>query len=113
MGDLDLNRAWDYLNKVAFGGQMTRPKIMAFRGCIESEVGLLLGCYHLGSSELMIHVGSFHEHPKSKGILETLYHEMCHQFKHEILLDDTGGDHGKVFKEIYLEGLRRLEAANR
>ena len=105
----DLNVAWRYINDVCFGGEMAKPTILAFSGPLWSaNKELLVGCYHPNSGEILLHVGSYGDHHEG-GILESLYHEMVHQYIDEVLGDDGHyKDHGKVFWEVYGEGLRKL-----
>jgi hypothetical protein len=105
---MDLNNAWEYLNERAFDGCMRKPAIYAYHAGIWHGKEPLAGCYHWPSggswdrSEILVS-----KRLNDMGMLETLFHEMCHQYIHEVLLRPDVA-HGKVFKEVYNEGLRRL-----
>ena len=107
----DLNVAWRYINDVCFAGEMIKPKILAFQGSLwtNNKDELLVGAYHIGSGEILLHVGSYKDDHRG-GVLEALYHEMVHQYIDEVLLDSQREykDHGKLFHEVYREGLLKL-----
>lgn len=96
--------AWDYLNERCFDGEMIRPRIVVwaklFMQVKKNKIDLN-GAYDKDKNTIWLRYGI-------EDMLGTLYHEMCHQYKTEVLLDDAGGDHGKVFYEVYEEGIRRL-----
>ena len=105
----DLNLAWRILNEVCFDDELSSAKIHAFRSTIYGwkEAEVLIGAYHPDSSEILVHIGGYvnmHE----GGILEALYHEMVHQYIEEVLMDRDSAPHGKLFKDIYNNGLERL-----
>lgn len=107
---LDYNLAWRFLNDVCFEGELTHSKILCFKGSLWGHAGnLLVGAYHCDSSEILLHTG-VHSAENPGGTLETLYHEMVHQYINEVL-DATydGADHGRLFHETYNIGLERLD----
>ena len=109
---LNLNDAWEFLNDKAFNGEMVHPRILAHN--------IILGADLDGGSEKEVLFGAYQDGGGSRGeilllkklkdeyLLETLYHEMCHQFVYEVLLNDKV-QHGQMFNEIYKEGLQRLQ----
>jgi hypothetical protein len=119
VSSLDLNAAWNYLNDAAFAGEMKKPCILAYRSLIFSHTergnkAYLFGAYHPPQngvqgypSEILV----FRRLTKEDQ-LETLYHEMCHQFCHEILGEPNTG-HGPLFWNIYNEGVIRLAKAKK
>lgn len=109
---IDYNLAWRYLNDVCFGGELAPPKILCYHATIwanmDSQKEILAGTYHIPSSEIMVHVGEYTDWNEG-GPLETLYHEMVHQYINEVLdASKEGPDHGPLFKEIYESGLIEL-----
>jgi hypothetical protein len=106
---LDLNLAWRYINEVAFDDELNPAKIHAFRGTLwgPDRDQVLVGAYHIDSGEILLHTGSWvDEH--DGGVLEALYHEMVHQYIEEVLLDQESSPHGKVYREVYNEGLEKI-----
>ena len=108
---LDLNVAWEILNDVCFDGELIRPRIYAYNTLIESpsttkERVFLLGAYQHGCddhrNEILIwnRLGHLDK-------LEALYHEMVHQYLHEVL-EEHGGGHPATYYEIYDEGVNKL-----
>ena len=105
---LDYNLMWRYLNDACFDGEMHHAKIHCFRGSLWGVQGqLLVGCYHPGSGEILLHVGTYKEDHRG-GSLEALYHEMVHQYIDEVLMDFEAADHGLLFKQVYRNGLEKL-----
>jgi len=97
--------AWDYLNDRAFGGAMTRPKIAVQEELIsihKKEKFPLHGAYDEKKHKIWLN-------HKSAGKLETLYHEMCHQYMHEVLEEEKFWQHGKVFALVYKKGIEKLQ----
>lgn len=96
--------AWDYLNDVCFKGEMARPKIVVWAELHGFENGKKIpldGAYSIETSKIWLRHGSRH-------LLESLYHEMCHQFIGEIL-GDKYQKHGELFNEVYVKGIELLE----
>lgn len=96
--------AWDYLNDIAFDSEMTRPKIVVWDDLEIIRKGKkypLDGAYDPHKRKIWLYYGD-------KNKLETLFHEMVHQFVYDIL-GDIRSEHGKVFQEVYKEGLRRID----
>ena len=95
--------AWDYLNEKAFGGEMVRPRFRVEYRLFLKHQGrkyLMYGAYFNGT----IYISWLHD---AESKLETLFHEMCHQYICEIL-DEHWAGHGKLFKEVYARGLEKL-----
>lgn len=98
--------AWDYLNEVAFKGELTRPLFKVdsrLFSYIQDGKEPLYGGYDTSKRKIYLLW-------KDKHKLETLYHEMCHQFIHEFYGEKKAYSHGKLFKEVYKKGLEMLEA---
>jgi hypothetical protein len=111
MKKLDYNLAWKYLNEVCFGEEMAPPKILCYHATIwgsDAHDEVLAGTYHIPSSEIMVHVGQYVDW-NDGGALETLYHEMVHQYINEVLdASKENPDHGALFNEVYESGLVKL-----
>ena len=84
---IDYNLAWRYINRVAFDDELCLAKIHAYKGTLYAHDGVhvLVGSYHLDSSEILLHTGSYVD-AHDGGSLEALYHEMVHQYINEVLL---------------------------
>ncbi len=105
---LDYNLAWRFLNEQAFDGELERAKIHVYKGVVCDHRGqMLVGAYHPDSGEILLHTGALVD-IHAGGVLETLYHEMCHQYIEELHPDDRT-EHGPLFWEIYYDGIRKLE----
>lgn len=100
-----LHKVWEYLNAVAFRGEMTRPPIFLYEK-IHMRV-------NRGWSPVEVHgaydptLGLYISKDDPAEVYETLYHEMCHQFIWEILGDYKAG-HGQLFKDVYNKGIELL-----
>ena len=96
--------AWEYLNEKAFDSSLSKPTIAVWAQLYATAKGgksALHGAYDDKKAKIWLLHNDEHK-------LETLYHEMCHQFMHEVLGEEKFYTHGKVFKEVYQKGLERL-----
>jgi len=106
---IDYNLAWRFINEQCFDGELVNAAIHCFSGTIWGDKGQrLYGTYHISGNEILLHTGWYaHEHVE--GPLETLYHEMVHQYIEQVLdASDDYADHGKLFWGLYYDGLERL-----
>lgn len=91
--------AWDYLNDHAFGGELVKPSIEVWENIWQQDENRkkyrLEGCYLPGTGTIILWYKGTH-------VLETLYHEMVHQYMHEVLGGKTG--HPPEYWEEYVEG---------
>lgn len=102
--------AWDFLNEAAFNGEMVRPKIMVWeklyykdrtaKGYKDGKKITVLGAYTPSQNTIFLWW-------KGGNKLETLYHEMVHQYVDEVLMRDNVS-HGPVFQEAYKDGLENI-----
>ena len=102
--------AWDFLNEHAFNDELVRPSLKVSYRIFQKSNGKrhqLLGAY--GDS---IQYGKtiFISHLHDENPVESLFHEMVHQYQDEVL-DSDYTTHGKEFKEIYAEAQERLCAS--
>lgn len=105
---LDYNLAWRFLNEVAFGDELSHAKIHVYKGLLyDGSGGILMGCYHPNSGEILLHTGKAVEVHEG-GVLEALYHEMVHQYIDEVYPGNKT-EHGPLYWDIYNDGLRELE----
>lgn len=108
MRKLDYNLAWRFLNETAFDSELSHAKIHVYKGLLFDDAGgLLMGCYHPNSGEILLHTGRAVE-AHAGGALEALYHEMVHQYIDEVYPGNKT-EHGPLYREIYDDGLRKLE----
>ena len=95
--------AWDYLNDKAFDGWMVRPRILVWAQLEILSRGKkihLLGAYDNQKNTIWLRYGE-------PDMVETLFHEMCHQFCWEVL-GESHEKHGEIFKSVYRKGLEKL-----
>jgi hypothetical protein len=96
--------AWEYLNTKAFGGELAKPTIVVWEDLYLTSKKTrhkLHGAYDEKKAKIWLS----HDDPQK---LETLYHEMVHQFMFEVLGEEKFDSHGEVFKSVYNKGLERL-----
>lgn len=102
--------AWDYLNDVCFDGEMIRPTFKVWLNLQMVTKGKkykLLGCYDKSPKEKKGIIWISYKH-EDNSQLETLFHEMVHQYINEVLDDKNYHHHGTLFWDIYYERMERL-----
>lgn len=97
--------AWDWLNDVAFHGELTKPKIEVWANLYQAYPNdknkkyRLNGCFLPDSNKILLWY-------KGEAVLQTLYHEMVHQHMWEVVDEYIG--HGSEFWYEYGAGMERI-----
>jgi hypothetical protein len=95
--------AWDYMNDLLFNGEMARPKIVVWAKLhmvVKGKRYDLRGAYDPKKHQIWLLHGD-------KDSLETMFHEMIHQYLAEVL-GESETAHGALFWEVYNEKLELL-----
>ena len=104
---MDLRKEYDRLNVSCFGGLMKRPPLfwneevvvsrrqeVVINGKDFDQRGYVLGCYSYSNVDAYIWISSQLHYSKQEAI-DTLIHEMSHQFIKEVMGKDE--EHGSLF----------------
>lgn len=102
----ELRGIYNWLNHICFDDELTPCPLKLGRA------DGYQGCYWWYNTDGEFRTGQIELNGKycrwPSEWVETLYHEMCHQFQREVEQDQSREHHSRVFRDIYDEGMSRL-----